>query len=126
MTPFQNIYAAVHLLNRVPSKKAFHIREIFQAVCQYYTLDFYELTEKTRKRNIVFARQMGMVICREYSPQLSLNNIGDYLGGFDHTTVIHGVRAISNILATEPEMMKQKNDIVKLINSNLMIEGLKN
>lgn len=50
-----------------------------------------DLTGKSRKRDVVLARQEAMLVIFSECPHLSLSQVGQVLGGRDHTTVIHGV-----------------------------------
>lgn len=51
---------------------------------------------KTRKREVVTARQIAMYIIDKYT-DLSLTSIGAFCGRRDHTTVIHGKRNVENL-----------------------------
>ena len=68
-----------------------------------------DIVDKSRKKEIVEARQLSMYLCREIIGT-SLNNIGVYFGGRDHTTVIHAVKTIS-------EKRKKSKRIKKIITS---------
>ena len=68
-----------------------------------------DIVDKSRKKEIVEARQLSMYLCREIIGT-SLNNIGVYFGGRDHTTVIHAVKTIS-------EKRKKNKRIKKIITS---------
>lgn len=51
-----------------------------------------EVTAKTRRADIVYARQMIMLDAKDKWPELTLPEIGRLFGGFDHTTVLHALR----------------------------------
>ena len=44
-----------------------------------------------RLRPLAYARQITMLVAREQCPWMSTTQIGRYLGGRDHTTVVHGL-----------------------------------
>ena len=48
---------------------------------------------KKRAKEIAFARQVAMYLCREMTDS-SLPQIGEYFGGRDHTTVLHAYKTI--------------------------------
>jgi chromosomal replication initiator protein len=61
-----------------------------------------DLTSPKRGRQVVYARQIAMYLCRELTP-LSLPAISAQFGGRDHTTVLHAHRKITKSLLTDPE-----------------------
>ncbi len=56
---------------------------------------------KTRKREVVIARQAAMAIMLELVPGVSLKYIGSEFGGRDHSTVIHSRLSVSNMIDTD-------------------------
>jgi len=66
--------------------------------------------EKTRKQEIVEARQMAMYLSKKYTKS-SLKTIGLQFGGRDHSTVIHAISTIEERLSTNP---KQKRILIEL------------
>ena len=66
--------------------------------------------EKTRRKEIVHARQVIMFMLREDFNE-SYPSIGAKLGGKDHTTVIHSYEKIKEELKNNPHLMKQVEDI---------------
>lgn len=78
------------------------IENIQKMVCEYFHLPYDRLLAKTRKREIVQARQITMFLAKKYTKS-SLKNIGDHFGGFDHTTVIHSCQTVENLMDTDTE-----------------------
>ena len=76
---------------------------ILGAVAQEFGITVAELTGPRRTRRISAPRQMAMYLMRELS-QLSFPQIGEFLGGRDHTTVMHGVTKIEGALQTDPQL----------------------
>lgn len=68
--------------------------DILQAVSAYYRVKPAELTGPQRDRGVAFARQIAMYLLREES-KLSLLEVGNYLGGRNHSTVIYGCDKIA-------------------------------
>ncbi|MDA8234327.1 MAG: chromosomal replication initiator protein DnaA [Clostridia bacterium] len=73
------------------------VKEIQQAVAEYYNLPFEDFKAKKRTRSVAFPRQIAMFLTRELT-DLSLPKIGEEFGGRDHTTVIHAHEKISSNL----------------------------
>lgn len=67
-----------------------------QAVCNYYSIKVVDLKGSKRKREVARPRQVLMWILRNEC-NLTLEEIGLFLGGRDHSTVIHGVEKISQM-----------------------------
>lgn len=68
--------------------------DVLQAVSSYYRIKAAELTGPQRARGIAFARQVAMYLLREES-KLSLVEVGNYLGGRNHSTVLYGAEKIA-------------------------------
>ncbi len=69
------------------------IQTIINAVTDFYGVKMTELQSKRRQRSIALPRQMCMFLARK-NTRYSLEEIGGYFGGRDHTTVMHAVRTI--------------------------------
>ena len=78
-------------------RKDISIEEIQRVVCQYFDIPDDLLRGKSRKKEIVFARQLAMYLSKIMT-RYSLKSIGLHFGGRDHTTVIHAVRTITGAL----------------------------
>ncbi|SVB19596.1 uncharacterized protein METZ01_LOCUS172450 [marine metagenome] len=69
------------------------IEDIVRKVSQISRVAEKDIVGKSRKKDLVQARQAAMFLCRNLL-DVSLNNIGVYFGGRDHTTVIHAIRRV--------------------------------
>ena len=77
------------------------IEFIQQSCADYYGIQVEDLKAKTRKKEIVIARQVAMYFSKEFTNH-SLKSIGYHFGGRDHSTVIHAVQAINDLMETDP------------------------
>lgn len=84
------------LLNRDP-------QSVLQAVANEFRVTPVELTGPRRSHNIVVPRQAAMYLMREVC-QLSFPQIGEYLGGRDHTTAMHGCEKMAQRLEEDAEL----------------------
>lgn len=75
-----------------PIKVRVTMHEILDQVSNMYGFTVHELRGPGRTKGIAHARQHAMYLMAQ-QPHLSLPQIGRYLGGRDHTTILHGVRA---------------------------------
>ncbi|HVY36048.1 MAG TPA: chromosomal replication initiator protein DnaA [Candidatus Paceibacterota bacterium] len=96
--------------NSIRPKKNISVDSVVKTVSDYYNLDERMIYEKTRRKEIVHARQIIMFMLREDFNE-SYPSIGAKLGGKDHTTVIHSYEKIKNDLISNPTLMKEIEDI---------------
>ena len=82
------------------SSREITIENIQKIVCEYFDLPFEKLLQKTRKREIVQARQITMYLSKAFTKN-SLKTIGDHFGGRDHTTVIHSCQTVKDLMDTD-------------------------
>jgi len=78
------------------------IEQIQRLVCEYFGIEEDLVRAKTRKREVVQARQVAMYFCKRLT-QHSLKTIGLHFGGRDHSTVIHANMSVENQMETDPK-----------------------
>jgi chromosomal replication initiator protein len=98
------------LKNNMKPKKNMAIKDIVKIVSEYYKLEESSVYEKTRKKEIVKARQVVMYLLRE-DFSVSYPLIGQKLGGKDHTTVIHSCLKIKTDLKNDPQLLQELEQI---------------
>jgi chromosomal replication initiator protein len=89
----------------INKKKDMSIEDIQRVVCEYFQIPDDLLRGKSRKQEIVYARQIAMFLSKEMT-RYSLKSIGLHFGGRDHTTVIHAVQTIQNLLKNGDEKLR--------------------
>lgn len=82
------------------SSKEITIDTIQKMVCSYFDVPYDKLLQKTRKREIVQARQITMYLAKAFTKN-SLKTIGEHFGGRDHTTVIHSCQTVKDLMDTD-------------------------
>ncbi|HZZ44416.1 MAG TPA: chromosomal replication initiator protein DnaA [Tepidisphaeraceae bacterium] len=82
------------------------IQQIFDAVTKYYNVKQADLQGKKRHKSIAFPRQVCMFLARRHT-RYSLEEIGGYFGGRDHTTVLHAVRTVDADCKEDREIANQ-------------------
>lgn len=87
---------------------------IQKVVCDYFDLPLDVLKSKTRKREVVQARQLAMYFSKSMTKS-SLSNIGIHCGGKDHATVLHACRTVNNLMETDKKFKTYVSDIQKRI-----------
>lgn len=98
------------LKNNMKPKKNMAIKDVVKIVSDYYKLEESSVYEKTRKKEIVKARQVVMYLLRE-DFNVSYPLIGQKLGGKDHTTVIHSCLKIKLDLKNDPQLLQELEQI---------------
>lgn len=96
--------------NSVKPRKTLSMESVVKTVSDYYNLDERVIYDKTRRKEIVRARQIIMFVLREDFNE-SYPAIGAKLGGKDHTTVIHSYEKIKGEMVSNPHLQKELEDI---------------
>ncbi|NVO11961.1 MAG: chromosomal replication initiator protein DnaA [Bacteroidales bacterium] len=92
------------------TRKEISIDYIQKIVCEYFGLPSDVLQTKTRKREIVQARQIAMFFSKSLTKS-SLSTIGSIIGGKDHATVLHACKTVNNLMDTDKRFKSQIDDI---------------
>ncbi len=92
--------------------KPVNMNQILKAVCHFYSATMSDIKGKKRTKELVIPRQTAMYLIYELT-ETPYMSIGDFLGGRDHTTVLHGVKKVENELKTN---MRVKNEIEQIRN----------
>jgi chromosomal replication initiator protein len=85
---------------------------IQKTVSEYFKVTIEQLKDKTRKKEIVMARQLAMYFSKEYT-HLSLKTIGYHFGGRDHSTVIHAVQTVNDLYDTDNTFKRSVDELRK-------------
>ncbi len=90
------------------------IEEIQRVVCEYFDIAEDLIRAKTRKQEIVNARQVAMYLSKELTNS-SLKTIGLHFGGRDHSTVIHAYQTVEDQIAGDQKFRTHLQQIKKKI-----------
>lgn len=88
--------------------------EIIKKACEYYKLRQSDMMSPNRTRTIARPRQMAMYLCKKYTTK-SLPEIGRKFGGRDHTTILHGVRKIEELMAKDNQIAEDAELLRRLL-----------
>ena len=92
--------------------KELSIDYIQKVVCDYFGIPIDLVLSKTRKREIVQARQVAMFFSKTLTKS-SLTTIGSRIGGKDHATVLHACKTVNNLIETDKHFKLQIEEIEK-------------
>lgn len=98
----------------IKKDKPINPESVIEAVCSYFNVKFSELKSKKRTKSISLPRQVAMYILRD-KLNISLQEIGEILGGRDHSTVLHSISQIDSKIKKDNELKTIINNINKLI-----------
>ena len=90
------------------------IDNIQKTVAEYYKIKVSEMYSKKRSRNIARPRQIAMALAKELT-HLSLPDIGEAFGGRDHTTVLHACRKVAALKASNHEVTRDFDSLLKVL-----------
>ncbi|MCU0801201.1 MAG: chromosomal replication initiator protein DnaA [Rhodobacteraceae bacterium] len=79
------------------------IEEIQRRVAEHYNVRLSDIVGPKRLRTIARPRQIAMYLAKQMTPR-SLPEIGRRFGGRDHTTIMHGIRRIEELMATDSQL----------------------
>lgn len=101
-------------LTRSGEPKRIRIEEIQRVVARHYNVSKQDLLSNRRTRTIVKPRQVAMYLAKMLTPR-SLPEIGRRFGGRDHTTVLHAVRKIEDLVGGDQQLAKELELLKRLI-----------
>lgn len=90
---------------------------ILEIVSEHFHISTSDIKGTKRNADIAYPRQIYMYLCRDLL-DISLKQIGEILGGRDHTTVLHGVEKIAQDIQSNESTHQLVNVIKKKINPN--------
>jgi len=94
------------------TKREISIDYIQKVVCDYFNMPHDVINSKTRKREIVQARQIAMFFAKSLTKS-SLATIGSQIGGKDHATVLHACKTVNNLIDTDKRFRGYIDEIEK-------------
>ena len=98
------------LADLLPRRTEVEPNEVVRTVADAFGIEMERLLSRDRTRKVALPRQIAMYLLREES-NISLPQIGDALGGRDHTTVMYGCDKIADLLERDDRLRRQVIDI---------------
>jgi chromosomal replication initiator protein len=99
---------------REKSQKNVNINEVLKAVCTYYAVKTVDIKGERRMKELVIPRQIAMYLIKEIT-HMPYMTIGTFLGGRDHTTIMHGVDRISKDVRNSEKVRQDVANVKQLI-----------
>lgn len=103
---------AKHILASIVNakKKAVTLSKIAESVANFYSITMEDLLKQSRRKEYVKPRQTAMYLARKELGS-SFPSIGEFFGGRDHTTVMHGVEKIEKAVVAN-DGVKQEMELI--------------
>lgn len=109
--PLNLEHAKTILANIVNAKKkAVTLNKIAESVASFYSITVDDLLKQSRRKEFVKPRQTAMYLARKELGS-SFPSIGEFFGGRDHTTVMHGVEKVENAVKAN-DGIKQEVELI--------------
>lgn len=109
-----NIELAEKIVSRIVNiKRIDHtVEKIRDMVCEYFSLTVDAIATKSRKREVVQARQIAMYLSKQLTKN-SLSSIGFAIGQRDHSTVLHACKIVSDLMDIDKNFRLNVQEIEK-------------
>ncbi len=106
------------LLNLNEKKRdGIQLDNILKIVAKHYEVSINEIKSKKRHKDIAFVRQVTLYLMKKLTLS-SLQTIGSFIGGRDHSTVIHAIGKVESLLNSEKDLAKKMRQIEQEILMN--------
>lgn len=114
-----NVDSIAPILNPSIDRIATTPETVINAITATFKISLEELRSNSRRREISWARQVGMYLMRQHT-DLSLPRIGEAFGGKDHTTVMYSCEKVAQLRDNDPEignLIRQLSDEINFSDS---------
>ena len=98
------------LVDMMPKRRDLEPEEVVELVADAFNISVDQIRARNRTRQVALPRQIAMYLLREEA-QISLPQIGEVLGGRDHTTVMYGCDKVADLIEQDDRLRRQVVDI---------------
>ncbi|MBI2410603.1 MAG: chromosomal replication initiator protein DnaA [Candidatus Kerfeldbacteria bacterium] len=105
-----SVRSLLSTLSQSPKRGAITTKKILNTVAEFYEVDMKDIVGNSRKKELVVPRQIAMYLMRE-EIHASYPNIGQELGGRDHTTAMHACQKITKMVHDDERIENDVNMI---------------
>ena len=103
------------VLNPASAEVEASAESVLMVVADAFDVSIEDIKSNSRRREISWARQIGMYLMRQYT-DLSLPRIGEEFGGKDHTTVMYSCEKIAQLKNSDPSLEQKLRQLSDRIN----------
>lgn len=94
------------LIDLIPQRREMDSEQIIEIVAETFGIPVDKILSRERTKQVALPRQVAMYLLREEA-HISLPQIGEALGGRDHTTVMYGCDKITNLIEQDDRLRRQ-------------------
>lgn len=107
-----DVTLAEKIISRIVNitRKVNTVERIRDVVCEYFSLTVDAISTKSRKREVVQARQIAMYLSKQLTKS-SLSSIGNTIGQRDHTTVLHACKIVNDLMDCDKNFRSSVREI---------------
>ncbi len=116
-----NVDSIAPILNPSIDRIATTPETVISAITGTFNISLEELRSNSRRREISWARQVGMYLMRQHT-DLSLPRIGEEFGGKDHTTVMYSCEKVAQLRDNDPEI----GNLIRQLSDEINFSDTKN
>lgn len=116
-----NVDSIAPILNPSIDRIATTPETVINAITATFNISLEELRSNSRRREISWARQVGMYLMRQHT-DLSLPRIGEAFGGKDHTTVMYSCEKVAQLRDNDPEI----GNLIRQLSDQINFSDTKN
>jgi chromosomal replication initiator protein len=99
-------------INSAGQRNEIDLGKITRVVARIWGHRTKDLRSESRKQSVVRARSLAMLLARQFTPH-SLDKIGDYFGGRDHSTVLHAIRKTETLLQRDDDLSRMMLEVTE-------------
>lgn len=104
------------LISTPQKKLILNYKEVLGAICNYFSLTSRDLVGPKRQKGLVLPRHITMYILSE-DMGMTVERIGQILGGRDHTTVMHGRDKMKQLIQKDTGIQKIYSDVKHILST---------
>ncbi|HOD04710.1 MAG TPA: chromosomal replication initiator protein DnaA [Anaerolineaceae bacterium] len=96
----------IALADLLPQRRSLEPRQVVEIVASAFGVTFEQMIGRDRSRDVALPRQVAMYLLRE-AINVSLPQIGEALGGRDHTTVMYACEKVADLIESDDRLRRQ-------------------
>lgn len=116
-------YAFAGLMDN--QRKNYDMDGIIQIVSKHTGKTFEQMLDRSRNEYLVESRGLCYLFIKQILPQSRLKEIGNYFGGYDHTSILHSIQSVKNKMLLDKRLCRIYNKIEMELNSCKILDELK-
>ena len=111
-----DIAAVQSAINAAGHREDIDLGKITRTVGKIWGHRTKDLRSGSRKQSVVRARSLAMLLARRFTPN-SLDKIGEYFGGRDHSTVLHAIRKTESLLELDADLSRMMQEALEKLSA---------